>query len=164
MGADLQATSVAVEPATALQGGTEHNRLAADWDGAADGRVLRPDRSRRSGYREPVRNHLRYLADVVVSDVEEHHTRLSARNLVGVALFVHGSRQCEELHLAGNVFVLDVEHAVVAAYLIAACRVYHLDGLDNRGQAPGVSDLQRIRKMDQSIGAFHWINAAADHV
>jgi hypothetical protein len=80
-----------------------------------------------------VRKRLRYLADVVVGDVEEHHTRLSARNLVGVALFVHSSRQREELHLAGHVFVLDVEHAVLAAYLIAACRVHHLDGLDGRG-------------------------------
>src|SRR5947209_1871006 len=108
MRADLQTTSVAVDPPTALKGRADHHRLVADRDGVADSRVLRPYRSRRSRYRDPVRNRLWYLVDVVIGDVKEHHTGLSAWNLVGVALFVHSSRQREELHLAGNLFVLDV--------------------------------------------------------
>ncbi len=71
---DLQSTSVAANPAVALKGRADHDCLAANRDGAADGRVLRPYQSRRSRYREAVRYRHRYLADVVVGDVEEHQT------------------------------------------------------------------------------------------
>src|SRR4051794_15726165 len=106
MRADLQATPVPVDPTAALKGRADHYRLAADRDGVANRRVLRSYRSRRSRYRDPMRNRLWYQTDVVVGDIEEHHTRLSARNLVGIALFVHSSRQREELRLASHVFVL----------------------------------------------------------
>ena len=41
---NLQSTSVAVNPAVALKGRADHDCLAANRDGAADGRVLRPTR------------------------------------------------------------------------------------------------------------------------
>src|SRR5581483_8334496 len=158
MRTDLQAASVAIDPAVALKRRADYHRLTAYRDEVAQGRVLCPNWSRRRGGRDAMRDRLRYLGGGVIGNVEEHDRRLSARDLRGVALFGHRSRQAEELHLAGDVFVLDVEHAVLAGDLVAARRIDNLDRLDSCGYTPGVGDLHRIGEMDESVGAFHRIN------
>src|SRR5262245_53418935 len=110
----------------------------------ADYRVLRSYRSRGSRHRNTVRNRFRNLADVIVGDIEVHHTRLSTRDLRRIAFLAHCSRQREELHPASYVFILDIEHTVLAAYLVASRWVNHLHRLDGRSQAPRIRELQRI--------------------